>query len=171
MTRRLPASVRPAPAGPGQESVWDYPRPPALMPSTRRIVVRFGSLLIADSTSAWRVLETSHPPNWYIPTADIDVHRLRASAARSTLCEWKGAATYWDVVGADGDIVEAASWSYQSPTPRFTPITGFLAFMPGRFECSVDGESVVPQAGGFYGGWITQDVVGPFKGEPGTWGW
>jgi uncharacterized protein (DUF427 family) len=171
MTRRLPSSVRPAPPGPDQESVWDYPRPPALMPSTRRITVRFGSLLIADSTAAWRVLETSHPPNWYIPAADIDFAHLRASAARSTLCEWKGAATYWDVIGTDGEIVDAAGWSYPSPTPRFVPITGFLSFMPGRLECAVDGERVVPQAGGFYGGWITRDVVGPFKGEPGTWGW
>lgn len=171
MTRRLPASVRPARPGPGQESVWDYPRPPALLPSQRRVTVRFGPLVIADSGSAWRVLETSHPPNWYVPIADIDRHHLRPSAARSTLCEWKGAATYWDVIGADGEIAEAAGWSYERPTPRFAPITGFLAFMPGRLECSVDGEPVVPQAGGFYGGWITGDVVGPFKGEPGTWGW
>jgi uncharacterized protein (DUF427 family) len=171
MTRRLPASVRPVPPDAGQESVWDYPRPPALVPSPRRVTVRFGSVLIADSTSAWRVLETSHPPNWYIPAADVDLRRLRASAARSTICEWKGAASYWDVIGAGGEIVEAAGWSYASPTPRFVQIAGYLAFMPGELDCEVDGQPVQPQAGGFYGGWITPDVVGPFKGEPGTWGW
>jgi uncharacterized protein (DUF427 family) len=170
MTTRLPRSVRPVPPGPGQESVWDYPRPPALARSDRRVVVRSGSVVIADSTSAWRVMETSHPPTWYIPRSDIIEQHLRRSATRTSVCEWKGAATYWDVVLADSTI-PAVGWSYQNPTPRFVPITGHLSFMPGQIECLIDGERVQPQAGGFYGGWITADVVGPFKGEPGSWGW
>ncbi len=170
MTTRLPRSVRPIPPGPGQESVWDYPRPPAVERSDRRVVVRSGSLVIADSTSAWRVMETSHPPTWYIPRSDISEQHLRRSAARSSVCEWKGAATYWDVV-VDGSTIPAVGWSYETPTPRFVPITGHLSFMPGQIECFIDDERVQPQAGGFYGGWITGDVVGPFKGEPGSWGW
>ncbi len=170
MTTRLPRSVRPVPPGPGQESVWDYPRPPALERSDRRVVVRSGSVVIADSTAAWRVMETSHPPTWYIPRADIDEQHIRLSHARSSVCEWKGAATYWDVV-VGGLTIPAVGWNYENPTPRFLPITGHLSFMPGQIECLVDGERVQPQAGGFYGGWITADVVGPFKGEPGSWGW
>ena len=150
--------------------MWDYPRPPALEPSSKRVLVRAGSIVIADSTSAWRVMETSHPPTWYIPRADVAEQYLRLSPTRSSVCEWKGAATYWDVVTAGG-LIEGACWSYERPTPRFVPMTGYLSFMPGRFECSIDDEPVLPQAGGFYGGWITSDVVGPFKGEPGSWGW
>ena len=183
--------------------MWDYPRPPALEPSSRHVLVRAGGVLIADSRSAWRVMETSHPPTWYLPPADVRQDRLRRSRSRSTMCEWKGAATYWDVAGFDQAVVhqvagagtagaaagvaaadpavpehvtpatwhEAAAWSYQTPTPRFVPITGFVSFMPSVVECYIDGERVLPQAGGFYGGWITSDVVGPFKGEPGSWGW
>jgi len=194
--RRSP--VTPVAPGPGQESVWDYPRPPALQESTRHVVVKCGDILIAETRSAWRVMETSHPPNWYLPPADVRHERIRRSRSRSTLCEWKGAATYWDVVAGDvaasdvpasdvpagdvaaGDVaadsavptwLEAAAWSYQTPTARFVPITGFLSFMPSMVQCYIDGERVYPQAGGFYGGWITSDVVGPFKGEPGSWGW
>ena len=192
MTPRLTPQQRPVtpvPPGPGQESVWDYPRPPALEQSPRRVVVRSGDILIADSRAAWRVMETSHPPTWYLPPADVHQHRIRRSSVRSTMCEWKGAATYWDVATGDvgtgevgtGEVGpggadtaswrEAAAWSYQTPSPRFVPITGFLSFMPSAVECYIDGERVLPQAGGFYGGWITSDVVGPFKGEPGSWGW
>jgi uncharacterized protein (DUF427 family) len=160
--------------GPGQESVWDYPRPPACVASDRHVVVRHGDLLVADTSRAYRVLETSHPPTWYLPRVDV-VAPLRRSAARSTLCEWKGAATYWDVLGAgSGDsaaIVDAAAWSYETPTPGFAAIAGYLTFYPSVFECSVDGEPVRAQEGGFYGGWVTDDVVGPFKGIPGSWGW
>jgi uncharacterized protein (DUF427 family) len=112
------------------------------------------------------VLETSHPPTWYLPPGDAVDGVLTRSDARSTFCEWKGAATYWDVLG-----LEAAAWSYESPTPGFTDITGYLAFSPSRLECLVDGEVARPQEGGFYAGWITDDVVGPFKGIPGSWGW
>jgi uncharacterized protein (DUF427 family) len=152
--------------GPGQESVWDYPRPPALLPSDRRLVVRCGDQLVADTTAAYRVLETSHPPTWYLPPGDVAPVALSRSTARSTWCEWKGPATYWDVFGLD-----AAAWSYEDPTPSFTAITGYLAFSAARLECVIDGEQVRPQPGGFYAGWITDDVVGPFKGGPGSWGW
>ena len=156
--------------GPGQESVWDYPRPPACVPSDRHVVVRHGGVLVAETSGAYRVLETSHPPTWYLPRADV-VAPLRRSGARSTLCEWKGAATYWDVLDTAAGAVEAAAWSYETPTSGFAAITGYLTFYPSVFECSVDGERVRPQEGGFYGGWVTDDVVGPFKGIPGSWGW
>lgn len=175
MSRHHPRGITPIEPGPGQESAWDYPRPPALLPSTKRVVVAIGDavapVVIADTTGAYRVLETSHPPTWYLPRAHISPEALRPSRRRSTVCEWKGAATYWDVVGPAGELIEAAGWSYQQPTERFVPMTGFVAFMPALVQCWVDGERVRPQAGGFYGGWITDDVVGPFKGEAGTWGW
>jgi uncharacterized protein (DUF427 family) len=156
--------------GPGQESVWDYPRPPACVRSDRRVVVRVGDpatgTVVADSRRAYRVLETSHPPTWYLPREDVAPDAVTRSRTGSTWCEWKGAATYWDVLG-----IEAAAWSYESPSPGFEAITGHLAFAPAKVSCEIDGELVRPQAGGFYGGWITDDVVGPFKGGPGTWGW
>ena len=156
--------------GPGQESVWDYPRPPALVPSGRTVEVRLGSLQIARTGRAFRVLETSHPPTWYLPPSDVVPGVLQRSAARSTMCEWKGAATYWDVV-LPGRTLEAVGWSYESPTPGFVDLRGYVTFYPAQLECFVDGERVRPQEGGFYGGWVTDDVVGPFKGAPGTWGW
>ena len=146
--------------------MWDYPRPPALVRSDKLVEVRLGERLVASSHRAWRVLETSHPPTWYLPRADVTDGALVASTARSTLCEWKGAATYWDV----GDE-PAAAWSYEHPTPGFVELAGAVTFYPSRFVCTVDGERVRPQEGGFYGGWITDDVVGPFKGSPGSWGW
>ena len=150
----------------GQESVWDYPRPPRLEPSGRRVVVKLGTDVVADTTAAYRVLETSHPPSWYLPRKAVADGVLRRSPARGTVCEWKGLATYWDV----GDL-DRAAWSYQSPTGPFEAITGYVAFFPGLLTCTVDGEQVLPQPGGFYGGWITSDVVGPFKGGPGSTGW
>jgi uncharacterized protein (DUF427 family) len=157
-------------ARPGQESVWDYPRPPACLPSQRHVVVSLGDRIIADSSAAWRVLETSHPPTWYLPRHDVDPSALTRSAAPSTVCEWKGAATYWDVV-AHGTVLSGAAWSYEQPTSGFAAIRGYLAFSPARLECTVDGEPVLAQEGGFYGGWITDDVAGPFKGAAGTRGW
>jgi uncharacterized protein (DUF427 family) len=162
--------VTPDPVGEGQESVWDYPRPPALEPSRKHVVIRLGGTVIAETDRAWRVLETSHPPTWYLPLDAVTPGLLRPSAAAPTVCEWKGAASYWDVVTPDGAL-PAALWSYQTPTLRFAPIAGAVTGYPARLECLVDGERVRPQAGGFYGGWITSDVVGPFKGAPGTWGW
>jgi uncharacterized protein (DUF427 family) len=152
--------------GPGQESVWDYRRPPARVPSDRHVVVRAGDRLVADTTRALRILETSHPPTWYVPRADVDWSLIEPSRASSTWCEWKGAATYWDVAGR-----RAAAWSYEHPSGDYEPLAGWLAFSPRDLECFVDEERVRPQDGGFYAGWITSDVVGPFKGGPGTDGW
>jgi uncharacterized protein (DUF427 family) len=166
-----PRGVVPDPAGPGQESVWDYPRPPALVRSTRRVRVALEGRLVAESRRAWRVLETSHPPTWYLPRADVPAGVLQPSSAPSTTCEWKGPATYWDVVAPGHPPLVAAAWSYERPHAPYADLTGAVAFRADRLACSVDGERVRPQAGGFYGGWITADVVGPFKGAPGSYGW
>lgn len=177
MVRSSPRGVTPIEPAPGQESAWDYPRPPALVPSTRHVLVTVDgpaadrATVVVDTTGAYRVLETSHPPSWYLPRADVRPGTLARSDRRPTTCEWKGAATYWDVVGPGGVLIEAAAWSYERPTARFEPIRGYVSFMPSLVTCTIDGQRVRPQAGGFYGGWITDDVVGPFKGEPGTWGW
>lgn len=166
----LPDGLRRIPPGPGQESVWDYPRPPRLERTRRRIEVWFGGEKIADSTGAWRVLETSHPPVYYIPPENVR-DDLLVPTERSTWCEWKGCAIYFDVVSANRAAAGAA-WSYPNPTPPFSPIAGHIAFYPALMdECRVDGVLARPQPGGFYGGWITPDIVGPFKGEPGTRGW
>jgi uncharacterized protein (DUF427 family) len=146
------------------ESVWDYPRPPRLEPTAKRLRVVLGGAVIADTTRAHRVLETSHPPVYYIPPEDIAPGALEP-VARTTFCEWKGNASYFDVVGGDGTRVERGAWTYRNPTPGFEPIRDAVAFYPGEMdECTVDGEVVEAQAGGFYGGWITKDIVGPFKG-------
>jgi uncharacterized protein (DUF427 family) len=156
--------------GPGQESVWDYPRPPRVEPTARRIRVVLGGVVIADSTRAHRVLETSHPPVYYIPPADIRMEHL-TPVPESSFCEWKGRAGYY-TVAAGGKRAERAAWYYPSPTPAFAAIKDAVAFYAGPMDaCYVDDELVTPQPGGFYGGWITADVVGPFKGGPGSWGW
>ncbi len=155
--------------GPGQESVWDYPRPPRLAPDSRRVQVRAGQKLLADSRRAWRVLETASPPTFYLPPDDVAVELLRPVAGRSW-CEWKGEAVYFAL--ADGDAAASpVAWSYPDPRPAFAAIAGYLSFYPARVECSVDGERVRAQPGGFYGGWITDEIVGPFKGPPGTGHW
>ncbi len=152
--------------GPGQESVWDYPRPPAVVPFAGRVRVVHGGRVVADTAHAVRVLETSQPPGFYIPPADVDLGRL-TRATGSTWCEWKGAATYWHL-----DDVPDAAWSYPAPTPGFVAITDHLAFYAQKVdECWVDDEQVQPNPGNFYGGWITSHVAGPFKGGPGTLGW
>jgi uncharacterized protein (DUF427 family) len=145
------------------ESVWDYPRPPRLEPSAKRVRVALGESVIADSTRSYRVLETSLPPSFYIPLEDITPGTLEPSEGHHTVCEWKGQASYYDVV-AGGRRVERAAWTYPTPTPAFEPITGYVAFYPAKLECSLDGEPALAQEGGFYGGWITTDVIGPFKG-------
>jgi uncharacterized protein (DUF427 family) len=156
--------------GPGQESVWDYPRPPRVEPTDKRVQVFFGGRKIADTRRAKRVLETSHPPNYYIPAEDVDQEVLRRSDRR-TFCEFKGTAFYYSLVDGDQRSVEAA-WVYPDPTPAFESIRDHLAFYPSRVEaCFVDGERVMAQEGDFYGGWITGEIVGPFKGGSGTWGW
>ncbi len=151
--------------------MWDYPRPPRLEPVPRLVVVRLGKREIARTTGGHRVLETSHPPTWYLPRSDIDPTAIRQSDRTGSMCEWKGAATYWDVVRADGSLLPAAGWSYEQPTAAFRAITGFLSFYPAQLDCTIDGEPVRPQEGGFYGGWVTDDVVGPFKGGARSWGW
>ncbi|MEM8963429.1 MAG: DUF427 domain-containing protein [Acidobacteriota bacterium] len=156
--------------GPGQESVWDYPRPPRCEPTTKLIQVRFGSRLIAESRSCVRVLETSHPPVFYIPPTDIAMELIEPNDKRS-FCEWKGTALYWDVA-LDDRHAAAVAWSYPDPVAAFEPLRDFLAFYPSRMDaCFVDGEPVQAQQGDFYGGWITREIVGPFKGAAGTWGW
>jgi len=155
---------------PATESVWDYPRPPRLEPVAERIRVVVDGVTIAESTRAWRVLETSHPPVYYVPPSDVRMDLLRAGRGGS-VCEWKGAAMYHSLVIGERRIEDVA-WSYERPTPAFVPITSHLAFYPGRVdEAWVGDERVTAQAGGFYGGWITSWIRGPFKGEPGTLGW
>ena len=161
--------VRVAP-GPGQESVWDYPRPPRLAPDTRRARVVFGGVTVADSERAVRVLETAGAPVWYVPAADVRMDLLEPNA-RLTVCEWKGDAGYFDLRVGDR-VARSAAWTYRRPRPGFEAIAGHIAFYAGRVDAAfIDDERVTPQPGGFYGGWITPDVVGPFKGEAGTEGW
>lgn len=156
--------------GAGQESVWDYPRPPRIAPDSRRVVVRLGDHVVADTTAAVRVLETASPPTFYLPPDDIDMAVVEA-AGGSSFCEWKGQARYWTLRTPAGDVSERAGWSYPAPTTDFESIRDWLSFYPGRVDCRVDGEAVRPQGGGFYGGWVTAELVGPWKGEPGTGGW
>jgi uncharacterized protein (DUF427 family) len=151
--------------GPGQESVWDYPRPPIWQPVSARIRVELDGVLVADTTAALRVLETSHPPVFYVPPADVLVPLVRSR--RSSLCEYKGLAGYYDVLSQ-----RDAAWYYPDPSPRFAALKDHVAFYPGRMDaCWVDDERVVAQEGDFYGSWVTSAVVGPFKGAPGTSGW
>lgn len=163
--------MRPQPVqpGPGQESVWDFPRPPSIEDSSRHILVRKNEILLAETRSAKRVLETSHAPTYYIPRRDVAMHHL-VKSSNQTFCEWKGSATYFDLIAGRLSI-QSVGWTYERPTPGFIEIWGFLAFYPDWLECYLDGERALAQAGGFYGGWITSDVVGPFKGEPGTRNW
>ena len=165
-----PRGVRPEVPAKGQESVWDYPRPPRVEPSTELVVVRLAGQVVAESRTALRVLETSHPPVYYLPL-DAFAPGALAPAPGSSWCEFKGTATYLDVVVGDRRAPKAG-WTYPDPSPGFEAIRDHVALYPGRVdEVTVDGEVVRPQAGGFYGGWITDRVAGPFKGGPGTTGW
>ena len=156
--------------GPGQESVWDYPRPPRVEDVPQRIQVVFNGVTIADTQNAKRVLETSHPPTYYIPQDDIRMEYLMEEAGGS-FCEWKGRARYY-TVAVGSRKAEKVAWSYPNPTPRYAAIQDHIAFYAGPMDaCTVDGERVEPQPGGFYGGWITANIVGPFKGGAGTMGW
>lgn len=160
---------RPDPTGPGQESVWGFPRPPALRHCTLPIEVVLGGEVICRTSSSWQVLETSHPPTYYLPR-DAFVPGALTSAPGASFCEWKGSARYLDVHGG-GRTASAAAWFYPSPTPPFAELTDHVALYAGAMDaCLVDGEQVVPQPGGFYGGWITSSVTGPFKGDPSS-GW
>ncbi len=152
------------------ESVWDYPRPPRVEATARRVRVVFDSVVIADTTRALRVLETSHPPVYYFPLDDVRREYLVAGK-RHSFCEFKGCADYYTIAHADRVAVEGA-WLYRQPSPGYEQLAGHVAFYPSRVDaCFVDDEQVEPQPGGFYGGWITADIVGPFKGVPGTEGW
>ncbi len=151
------------------ESVWDYPRPPRLERVPWRIVVRWGADTVADAPHAWRVLETSQPPAYYVEPRFVDLDRLAPSAS-SSWCEWKGRAAYVDVVTGAGRVADAG-WYYPTPSAGFAPIAGCHAFYAQKLDCSVDGEVVVPNEGSFYGGWVTANVTGPFKGGPGTAHW
>ena len=153
----------------GQESVWDYPRPPRVESDPRRVLVRAGDVTVADSTRAVRVLETASPPAFYVPPDDVRIDLLRPTA-RSSICEWKGRAVYWSVRAGDTLIGDAA-WSYPEPFDGYAAIAGYLSFYPATLECRVHGELVEPQPGAFYGGWITSEIVGPVKGAPGTEAW
>jgi uncharacterized protein (DUF427 family) len=164
-----PPKQRVAP-GPGQESVWDYPRPPRLEPTPRHLKVVFAGTVVAETRRGLRLLETSHPPAYYFPPDDVRRDLLSRAPGRS-LCEFKGQAAYWTLRVGPVESVGAA-WSYPAPWPPYEALKDHLCFYAGRVEaCFVDGERVVPQEGDFYGGWRTVDVVGPFKGGPGTRGW
>ncbi|NJR79999.1 DUF427 domain-containing protein [Sphingomonas corticis] len=160
----------PDPAGPGQESVWSYPRPAVARRSGRHVRIEHGGATVADTRAAVRTLETSHPPSWYVPPADVAIALLRRSERRS-FCEWKGEAVYWHLVVGDA-VLRDVAWSYPDPTAAFAILRDHLAFYAGPLDrCTIDGAVVRPQPGGFYGGWITADLAGPFKGVPGSLGW
>ena len=153
------------------ESVWDYPRPPRVEPSARHIVIVHAGITIADSSRTMRLLETSHPPTYYIPQADIAMHLLSPAPQRKSFCEFKGIATYWNLQDGDEQLEDVA-WSYASPTARYAGTERSPRVLRKPVDaCTVDGERVLPQPGDFYGGWITSHVSGPFKGAPGTLGW
>ena len=152
---------------PGQESVWNYPRPPIAKRCSRLVEVKYGDTLIASTTKCYRLMETASPPSFYLPPDDVNWNCLVESPG-SSVCEWKGAARYW-ALKSNRDV--PVGWDYPRPRARFDMIKNHVSFYPGRVECFVDGERVLPQPGRFYGGWITSDVVGPFKGEPGTGHW
>ncbi|GAB4210431.1 MAG: DUF427 domain-containing protein [Roseiflexaceae bacterium] len=158
------------PPGPGQESVWDYPRPPRLEDTAKHIQIVFNGVTIVDTRRAKRILETSHPPTYYIPPEDVRMEYLKAAPGRS-FCEWKGSAGYYTVAVGDRQAVRAA-WYYADPSERYRGLKDYIAFYVSPMDaCYVDGEQARPQPGDLYGGWITSDLVGPFKGEPGTMWW
>jgi uncharacterized protein (DUF427 family) len=156
--------------GPGQESVWDYPRPPRVEPVARRVRVEFAGRVLADTGRALRVCETSSPPVYYIPPADVDLRAIVPSR-RTSFCEWKGVASYW-TVEVGGRVAKDAAWGYPDPDEGFEAIRDYLAFYPRRMDvCYVGTDRVTPQPGFYYGGWVTPELVGPFKGVPGSESW
>lgn len=154
-----------------KESVWSYPRPPRVEPVDARLCLIHEGSILADAPGGQRVLETSHPPCYYLPASAVAWERLVPSPTR-TLCEFKGQARYWDLRSTDGSRVPDVCWMYEHPTRSHQPIAGMVSFYAGKVDaCYVGEERVLPQAGDFYGGWITNSIVGPFKGGPGTLGW
>jgi uncharacterized protein (DUF427 family) len=163
-------TVRPDPPAAGQESVWSYPRPAIAEPSSRRIRIVHQGIVITDTGASIRTIETSHPPSYYIPLSDIMPGVLQPSG-RQSFCEWKGDATYFDLVVGEVRLRDVG-WSYPDPSPDFHLLRGYVAFYAAALDgCFVDGERVTPQPGDFYGGWITSHVAGPFKGAPGSRFW
>lgn len=163
---RPPFAVSP---GPGQESVWDFPRPPQVVAEPREVRVRWGTLEVARTEHAVKVLETSHPPCFYLPWADVQPGLLQR-ASGSSFCEWKGPAQYWTLVDGARQLPRVA-WSYPQPLAGAEMLAPCVAFYAHELDCSVGGARVIPQPGGFYGGWITPELTGPFKGDPGSQGW
>jgi uncharacterized protein (DUF427 family) len=160
----------PIPPQPGQESVWDYPRPAILQDTDKHLRIICQGIILAETTQGKRVLETSHPPGYYFPPQDIKLEYL-IETSKKGLCEWKGLYEYCDIKIGDKHIPNSA-WRYLNTTPNFAALQGYYSFFPGLMDaCYVNDELVTPQAGDFYGGWITTDIVGPFKGSPGTWGY
>lgn len=159
-----------APNGLPYESVWSYPRPPALLEEPRTVEVSLDGELLASSERALRVCETAGAPVVYIPASDVTPELLRPAAGRGSYCEWKGAAAYFDVAVGDRVIANAA-WAYPEPSPGFERLRDHISFYPALAECRLGNELVRPQPGGFYGGWITDEITGPIKGEPGSEGW
>ena len=157
------------PPSPGQESVWDYPRPPGIVRDTREVVIRWDDVEIARTRDAVRVLETGHPPSFYLPLKDVVPGYLKP-APGSSMCEWKGPARYWTLSDGQREL-SAVGWSYPRPMAGAEILADRIAFYPSTLACFVDGARVVPQPGGFYGGWITPELAGPFKGGPGSEGW
>ncbi|MEM1268821.1 MAG: DUF427 domain-containing protein [Bacteroidota bacterium] len=152
------------------ENVWEYPRPPRLEAVPERVTIEFNGEVIADTNAAYRVLETSHPPTYYLPPADLAMEHIEPAGGRS-LCEWKGSAQYVTVRVGER-VAERVGWRYPRPTPAFAAIKDHIAFYAGPMDrCTVGGVEVTPQPGGFYGGWVTPNLTGPFKGGPGTMGW
>ena len=164
--------MRPTPISPkpGQESVWDYPRPPRLERVTQHLRVLHENEVLADTNQGYRVLETSHPPVYYFPPDAVRMDWLRERRTNPSFCEWKGNAVYWDL-DRPGARLPMIAWSYPDPTSDFKAIRDYLAFYCAPFACYVGDERATPQPGEFYGGWVTQNIVGPFKGAPGSWGW
>jgi uncharacterized protein (DUF427 family) len=158
--------------GPGQESVWDYPRPPRVESVSKHVRVVFNGTVIIDTNRALRVLETSHPPVYYLPKADLRMEFFtELSPGRDTFCEFKGKARYFDLE-VNGQRAQAVAWTYPEPVRGYETLKDHLAIYPSRMEaCYIGDEKIQSQEGDFYGGWITSDIVGPFKGGPGTWGW
>lgn len=168
--RWQPPSMSDSASTSDRESVWDYPRPPVVRSSSRLVEVVLGGEVVCRTTTAVQVLETSHPPTWYLPREDFRPEAL-TPAAGSSFCEWKGTASYLDVHGGAHTAARAA-WFYPHPSTGFEVLAGRVAVYARLMdECRVDGMPVIPQPGAFYGGWITPELVGPFKGEPGSLGW
>ena len=159
------------PPKPGQESVWDYPRPPRMEKETKSLKVIVNDVVVASTNRGYRILETSHPPVYYLPVEAINMEFLEKANGGQSYCEFKGKAIYWDLKMADV-VIPRVAWSYPSPNVVYQAIKDHLAFYPSKVSaCFVGDEKVLAQEGDFYGGWITSNIVGPFKGAPGTWGW